>query len=1410
MRNFPLLFYLVISTLLFYPTAIFATQVSVGQLGQFSASNDTNGIPGNALASVGDINGDGYDDILIGATAGSVNGTAYLIYGRADGIGSINLSKAVKFVGEGSGDLFGATVAGAGDVNGDGYDDFLIGAYRAHNDQGKVYLFYGQAQPYTAREADQANVVFSFTTQYNYNDQLGAAISGAGDVNGDGYDDVIMGAPQHGNYHGSAFLVYGRASFSQQSLIEEYHESDQTISYLTGVLRFDGVNDNDHAGHAVAGGKDIDGDGKSDLIVGAPSDEGGTAGISYVILSKDILPSTPVQQTLVAAAHFQLNGENSGDNAGYSVALLDDMDGDNTAEIAIGAPFYINNGSAGAVYVLYGSRFNGGSATIALNTADTRYLGEGDFDRAGWIVQPAGDVNHDSYSDLLIGAPYYGTNDRGAVYLVYGSATPANGTITLSGSGMTRWLGGPSANIGSALAPVYHSNNDVFDDIVMRSGYSVSNSASGSVYLMSGQASTFPSATLPTGTTAIIAAEPDSSKIGSSVTEVGDVDGDGQMDVVIGASGDFGAVYLVLSGSGSANLDRAIKFTGEAPGDRAGFSVAALGDISSDGYADFAIGAPYQDSNGLTDNGALYIIFGGPTITSRNLADASIRKITGQSTTDHFGWSVTSLSDLTSDGAPELVIGAPGYTSNAGSVYVFTSTNVMENNSPLSAANADTIFTGVTADIAGSSVAAFSDISGDAKPELLIGAPSNTLHPGSSYLLYSQTVGSAILNMTSDTLANANVQFSGENNNDQAGFALADAGDVNGDTLPDLMIGAPGVDSGRGSAYLLYGVSHWSGTISLSTANVRFTGETVGNQAGYAVGGAQDIDDDGYQDILVGAPTTGNFGTSNDIFPVAAYIVFGGNLNHAVSQSTAISLGDNTILGLTGDGWEQVGFSMSVRNDYAQQHRPAIMIGTPCQSVIDICSGSVYIGYIYTDRDEDNYNGNWIYGLPTTASTDCDDDVDTTYPGAPEFCDGTDNNCNGDIDEGLPQFDAYPDYDTDSYGDITAEPTTSCVASGYYVADHSDCDDWTSTTYPGAPELCNEIDDNCNSEIDELLACIEPDPQPAPEPIPSPTPVPAPTPVPTPTSTSQNHAPVFSGEITNVTIAPTDSVSPLNLAAYFSDPDGDPLHYAVTGNTAVDVIINPNGTVQFVVPDNATGAETITFTAYDPSNASAESNSFTITIIFSTTPTTPSPTPTPLSIDKIVSTNQRDCLAPDYSSSATDKTVAYVKGTKAKKKYHGLGKKPGIVRMYNAQHQLIRCVTTFPQGGVKARLHKKQQYVFSIKYRSGTTLHVNKTDISEQIISRRVSPQLHRRKLKVGELDGKKKTIEVVTSVRRGRMIYIKIYSFNTVKQMVRLVKRKSVKNIYGKRYHLVLKDSVVKVQSHKDHTFLTWQPWTK
>jgi hypothetical protein len=251
---------------------------------------------GHSVSAAGDVNGDGFDDVIIGAyladSGGRADsGAAYVVFGKgtpfasAFSLSTLNGSNGFELRGVSAGDETGRAVGGGGDVNGDGFDDLIVGAYLADPNgggSGATYVVFGKATGFApALELSSLDGSNGFTLNgVAQNDQSGRWVGRAGDVNGDGFDDIIIGARRadvNGVDAGASYVVYGAAGFA----------STFELSNLNGGngYRVNGADANDGSGQSVGTAGDVNGDGFDDVIIGAFSaDPNGTnSGASYVV-----------------------------------------------------------------------------------------------------------------------------------------------------------------------------------------------------------------------------------------------------------------------------------------------------------------------------------------------------------------------------------------------------------------------------------------------------------------------------------------------------------------------------------------------------------------------------------------------------------------------------------------------------------------------------------------------------------------------------------------------------------------------------------------------------------------------------------------------------------------------------------------------------------------------------------------------------------------------------------------------------------------------------------------------------------------------------------------------------------------------------------------------------------------------
>jgi hypothetical protein len=604
-------------------------------------SNQADADFGESVAGAGDVNGDGFADVIVGAREydnGQVNeGAAFVYFGSP---GAFDATPDAQLESDQAGAIFGDSVAGAGDVNGDGFADVIIGAPfhgRSAENAGSAFVYLGGAGDFDltfdARlDSSQASA------------GLGISVAGAGDVNADGFDDLIVGAWRHDSSkidEGAAFVYFGAAS-TIRATPAAVLEVNQDLALL---------------GASVAGAGDVNGDGFSDVIVGAPNFDNGQVdeGAAFIYLGgAGGLRGAPVAQLEIDQVEAEF---------GSSVAGAGDVNGDGFADVIVGAPLHdgahINEGAA---FIYYG-----GSGDFDLQADASLGAGqaEAEFGRA---VAGVGDVNGDGQADVAVTALLFdnGEPDEGAAFVYLGGAgafdDSADAQLEANQSG---------ARFGLSVAGAGDLNGDGLADIIVGApSFNNGQEAEGAVFVYLGGAGSFDATP-----DALLESDQAGAQLGWSVSGAGDVNGDGHSDLIAGAilyshgQAFEGAALVYLGGAGVIDPAHDALLVANQGLALFGWSVAGIGDVNGDGYADVAVGALQYD-NGEMSEGAVLVFPGGASGPNSSVST----RVESDQTGAQFGVSLAGAGDVNGDGFADVIVGSHVFESgqdSEGAAFVY-------------------------------------------------------------------------------------------------------------------------------------------------------------------------------------------------------------------------------------------------------------------------------------------------------------------------------------------------------------------------------------------------------------------------------------------------------------------------------------------------------------------------------------------------------------------------------------------------------------------------------------------------------------------------------------------------------------------------------------------------------------------
>lgn len=429
------------------PDFIFSVDSLDGNNGfRFHGALNGDGL-GYSIASAGDINGDGREDIIAGASFPFYQnpglGRTYIIYGASSypaefDLDTLNGVYGFSISGMDTADDFGFTVSGAGDINADGIDDILVGAPKAFSGPGNsrygvCYVVFGKNTPFAPSfdlsSLDGSNGFVICGDLDNQN--LGFSVSGPGDMNGDSISDLVVGVPRMRDLNGPSYtpggaaIVFGAATFTDTLRVGDLNGSNGFI--------FMGAQSGSKTGWHVTPAGDTNNDGKQDILVGSPSIDGAPqswVAESYLVLGKDSFPSEVNASWLPSNWGRRFNGiyALSGGSSGRFNSGQVDVNHDGMDDMIL----YLGNGPYSTysdVIVMYGStNYNGGVSLSNVNGTNGFRLRRVSNLGFGAYYAGLGDVNNDGIDDFAITS-----SGENTCYIVYGTTCwPSVGTDSLS------------------------------------------------------------------------------------------------------------------------------------------------------------------------------------------------------------------------------------------------------------------------------------------------------------------------------------------------------------------------------------------------------------------------------------------------------------------------------------------------------------------------------------------------------------------------------------------------------------------------------------------------------------------------------------------------------------------------------------------------------------------------------------------------------------------------------------------------------------------------------------------------------------------------------------------------------------------------------------------------------------------
>ena len=892
---------------------------------------------GLGLAAAGDLNADGCADFVIGAAnADGVFADVGRAYAFLGGAHLDSLPDAIVLGRTPSG-LAGSSLAAIGDVNGDGYDDWLVAS--PNYDTGATPRFTGKVWLHLGAAALNGSNDKTFDTPRPGSLAFyGTGLAGIGDFDGDGAPDFAIGGLVAGGDSISAYVYRGGTVFDAfPDLPLHMPPGWSTRAITAGDVNGDGWNDVvvgtsgnpsggrifvyyggpgadgepdvvlasgttyiDLFGWTVACG-DVNGDGFADILTGAggrTTSRGPAAGVAMLWLGGPAMHAAP---------DFTIEGSAANDELGFAVAIPGDLDGDGYADLVVSAPYA--DGPAG---------YDAGKVDVCFGGPDVDLVpdlvldGEVAGDLFGADVAGAGDPDGGGSPTLLVGATHHrgpGTN-AGCAYLFrvarFGILEPRAGAHWLAGGTATvRWTGADPADVDLSL-----DAGATWSRLATGAGGAAENAVTVTVpdavtaracvrLTASGQAPLAGASTRSAGLFHVTRAAPAwpavlaepvelpaaaPGRLGSACAAGFDWNGDGVPDLVAGApAADDGAIVIW---DGAAPESVLAVIAGRTPLEKFGASLAVV-PIAGDPFDGLAVGSPGAGAG----RGRVDVFRGGRS------ANVPAFVLDGRLAGELFGTSVAAAADVDGDHLADLVVGSPG-SSGAGHAYVYRG-------GALAGPPAWTLAAGVDGAF-GQAVAGAGDVNGDGLGDLLVSGPSlpGGNGAGTVHLLFGGAPGARL----------SRVILEGESIGDGFGTALAAAGDLDGDGFADFAVGAPLSDRvapDAGAVFVYHGSPRFAAVPGLV-----LTGREAGDFFGSALAGGGDLDFDGTPDLVIGSPGANVGSPGQGEGAGAVDVLYGGS--------------DSTLdLFTRGDPGSRDGESVTLFASPGRERAPVILAGAP-------------------------------------------------------------------------------------------------------------------------------------------------------------------------------------------------------------------------------------------------------------------------------------------------------------------------------------------------------------------------------------------------------------------------------------------------------------------------------------------------